>query len=63
MKLYYPDCAAILEAYRTKGIQVIQSGRIDEDLFYYLDTEKTLGYILEVGNNGKVREPEGRFPD
>ncbi len=62
MKLYYPDCAAVLASYRKRGIEVIQSGRIDEDLFYYLDTEKSLGYVLEVGNNGKVREPEGRFP-
>ncbi len=62
MKLYFRDCAAALERLRKQGIAVIQSGKIDADEFYYLDTEKTLGYVIEVGNNGKVRPPERRFP-
>jgi methylmalonyl-CoA/ethylmalonyl-CoA epimerase len=62
MKLYYPDCRAALERFAEQGIRVIQSGRIDADEFYYLDTEKALGYVIEVGNNGKIREPERRYP-
>jgi len=62
MKLYYPDCRAALERYRKLGIDVIQSGKIDADEFYYLDTEKMLGYVIELGNNGRIRDPERRYP-
>jgi len=62
LKLYFPDCHAALEGFRARGIAVIQSGKIDADEFYYLDTEDKLGYIVEVGNNGKIRAPERRFP-
>ena len=43
MKLYYPDCRAALERLRAQGIAIIQSGKIDADEFYYLDTEAALG--------------------
>jgi len=62
LKLYHPDCRSVLEYYSKLGIEVIQSGRIDEDEFYYLDTEKMLGYVIEVGNNGKNRESARRYP-
>ncbi len=62
LKLYYPDCRAALEQFRARGIDVIQSGKIDDDEFYYLDTESELGFIVEVGNNGKIRAPERRYP-
>ena len=51
-----------LEEFKKKGIEVIQSGKFDEDEFYYLDTEASLGTIYEIGNNGKIREPERRYP-
>lgn len=51
-----------LNEYKQKGIEVIQSGKFDEDVFYYLDTEPTLGYLLELGNCGKVREPAKWYP-
>jgi methylmalonyl-CoA/ethylmalonyl-CoA epimerase len=63
LKLYFPDCAAALAKFRNRGIDVIQSGKIDADEFYYLDTEKALGYVIEVGNNGKIRKPERRYPE
>lgn len=63
VKLYYPDCRKALAEYAEKGIEVIQSGKIDEDEFYYLDTEDTVGVVIEIGNNGKIREPERRFPE
>jgi hypothetical protein len=62
VKLFHRDCRAILEQYRGRGIEVIQSGRIDEDEFYYLDTEKSIGYVVEIGNNGTNREPARRYP-
>jgi methylmalonyl-CoA/ethylmalonyl-CoA epimerase len=62
MKLYFADCREVLARYLARGIPVIQSGRFGEDEFYYLDTEKSLGYVLEVGNNGKCPEPAGKYP-
>ena len=62
VKQYYPDCQAALKRFSKLGIEVIQSGKIDKDEFYYLDTESMLGYLVEIGNNGTIREPERRFP-
>lgn len=62
IKLYYRDCQKSLEEFEKKGITVIQSGKFDEDEFYYLDTEDALGSIYEIGNNGKIRAPEQRYP-
>ena len=36
------------------GYPVTQSGRFDEDEHYYLDTEKDFGYIIELGNAGRI---------
>jgi methylmalonyl-CoA/ethylmalonyl-CoA epimerase len=62
MKLFSSDCKAALQRFQAQGIRVIQSGKIDADEFYYLDTEKTLGFIMEIGNNGQIRPPERRYP-
>jgi 4-hydroxyphenylpyruvate dioxygenase-like putative hemolysin len=62
VKFYYPDCQKALKEYEAKGYKVIQSGKIDEDEFYYLDTDKTMGVVVEVGNNGKIRDPEVVYP-
>ncbi|HBE45947.1 MAG: VOC family protein [Spirochaetota bacterium] len=62
IKLYYKDCQSALKKFKEKGVEVIQSGKIDEDEFYYLDTEKALGYVIEIGNNGAIRAPERRYP-
>jgi len=62
IKEWVDDCAETIEAYRTKGIEVIQSGKYEQDEFYYLDTLKTLGVIYEIGNNGEIGPPERVFP-
>ena len=62
VKFYYRDCAAALRHYAGKGYSVVQSGRIDEDEFHYLDTEKDLGIIVEIGNAGTIRPPERWVP-
>jgi methylmalonyl-CoA/ethylmalonyl-CoA epimerase len=62
IKEWVDDCAATIEEYRKKGISVIQSGKYDEDEFYYLDTEPEVGVLYEIGNNGKIREPERTYP-
>ena len=55
------DCQAALQEYEKKGIKVIQSGRIDKDEFYYLDTFNTLGFYYEIGNNGEIPGPDRRW--
>jgi hypothetical protein len=44
------------------GYPVIQSGKFDEDVHYYLDTGRELGYIIELGNAGRIRPAERRYP-
>ena len=41
---------------------MIQSGKFDADEHYYLDTEKDFGYIIELGNGGRIRETDWRYP-
>jgi hypothetical protein len=53
---------AAVEEYQKRGISVIQSGKYGEDEFYYVDTEPEIGELYEIGNNGKVREPERTYP-
>ncbi len=63
IKEWVDDCAATIEEYNKKGIGVIQSGKYDEDEFYYLDTETKLGILYEIGNNGQIRAPERTYPE
>ena len=42
----------------SRGVEVLQSGKYDEDEHYYLDTEAAFGFVYEIGNNGKIRPPE-----
>ena len=63
VKLYYKDCARAVEEYARRGYPVIQCGRIDEDEHYYLDTEKDFGYMIELGNAGRIRAAERSYPD
>jgi methylmalonyl-CoA/ethylmalonyl-CoA epimerase len=61
-KLYYSDCAKAVADYERRGYKVIQSGKFDADEHYYLDTEKDFGYIIELGNGGRIRETDWRYP-
>ena len=62
IKRYYADCTKALEEFKAKGIDVLQSGKIGEDEYYYLDTESTVGVVIEIGNNGRIPPPERRYP-
>lgn len=62
IKLLYRSCESALKRFAAQGIGVIQSGKFDEDEFYYLETEKLFGYVIEIGNNGRIRAPERRYP-
>ena len=46
-----------------KGFEVIQSGKIGQDEFYYMDTEKVFGVVWELGNVGQMpHRPTRRYP-
>jgi methylmalonyl-CoA/ethylmalonyl-CoA epimerase len=62
IKLYYADCAKAVQEYERRGYPVIQSGKFDDDEHYYLDTERDFGYVIELGNVGKIRPAERRYP-
>jgi methylmalonyl-CoA/ethylmalonyl-CoA epimerase len=62
IKLFYADTKKAAADFTARGYPVIQSGRYDEDEHYYLDTERDFGYILELGNAGKIRPGVHRFP-
>ncbi len=62
IKLYYPDCAKAVQDFARRGYPVIQSGKFDDDEHYYLDTEKDFGYVIELGNAGRIRPAERRYP-
>jgi hypothetical protein len=62
IKEWVDDCAKAIEEYKKKGIEVVQCGKYDDDEFYYLDTEPSLGIIYEIGNNGRIRKPERTYP-
>ena len=62
IKLFHADCQKALAGYAKRGYPVIQSGRFDEDEHYYLETEKDFGYIVELGNAGRIPPPERSYP-
>jgi methylmalonyl-CoA/ethylmalonyl-CoA epimerase len=53
-KIYFKDCLKAVADLKRKGYEVIQSGKIGEDEFYYLDTEKDFGVVWELGNVGTM---------
>lgn len=57
------DLPEVLDNYHKKGIEVLQSGKFDEDTFYVLDTEPTLGIIYEISNCGNARPYERIYPN
>ena len=62
IKLYHADCAKAVADYARRGYAVTQSGRFDQDEHYYLDTEADFGYVIELGNAGRIPGPDRRYP-
>jgi hypothetical protein len=62
IKLYYRDCAKALQEFREKGYEVIQSGKIANDEFYYLESSAQVGMTVEIGNAGSIPPPLYRYP-
>lgn len=65
IKEYVDDCQAVIDEFKQKGIQVIQSGRFGFGEYYYFDTEPVLGISFEISTSGgrKHREPDWKYPD
>lgn len=56
-KIVIPDddeLKAYVRELEDKGLKVTQTGWIDHDVHYYLDTYDKLGLTLELGNGGKI---------
>jgi len=62
VSLYTNDLAPLLADYEKAGIGVIQSGKFGKDEFYYLDTERLFGIILEVQTSYADVPPERIYP-
>lgn len=45
-----------------KGLKVTQTGWIDNDVHYYVDSYDKLGLTLELGNGGKIGEAKEVYP-
>jgi methylmalonyl-CoA/ethylmalonyl-CoA epimerase len=56
------ELPAALDSFAARGIRVMQTGWIDDDVHYYLDTEATLGLVYELGNGGRIGPPDRRYP-
>jgi len=52
----------ILKTSRENGIEVIQSGQYNDDIFFYLGTEAILGTVYEVVKGGNLGTPEAIYP-
>ena len=46
------DTKALQTAFKEMGIEVLMSGKIANNIFYYMDTQSLLGIILELIDNG-----------
>lgn len=44
------DFETVIDSYRKQGIEVTQTGQFVKDFHFYLDTEKKLDFIMELGN-------------
>lgn len=56
------EIPAALERFKEKGYAVTQTGWIDGDVHYYLNTQDDLGLVYEIGNGGPIGPPSRRYP-
>jgi hypothetical protein len=56
------EIPAVIERFAQAGCPVMQTGWIDNDVHYYLDTTEKLGMIYEVGNGGQISPAAEVYP-
>lgn len=64
-KIVIPDddeLKAYVKELEEKGLRVMQTAWIDNDVHYYFDTMDKLGLVLELGNGGKIGEAPEVYP-
>lgn len=64
-KIVIPDddeLKAYVQGLEEKGLKVTQTGWIDNDVHYYVDSYEELGLTVELGNGGKIGEAEEVYP-
>ena len=62
VSIYTNDIEPTLNKFREARIGIIQSGKIGKNEFYYLDTERIFGIILEVQTSCGDVPPERIYP-
>ena len=64
LKCSSQDAESIVEKFKKCGGNVLQSARIGDAAFHYLDTESRLGFILELatGRALRYRPPDEVYP-
>jgi methylmalonyl-CoA/ethylmalonyl-CoA epimerase len=55
------DLPHVLADYKSKGINVTQTGQFETDFHYYLDTDLKLDFIIELGNCPHIEIPPERY--
>lgn len=60
-KIEVEDFEKVLAGYREVGIEVTQTGQFEADFHFYLDTEKKVDFIYELGNCPVQDLPPGLF--
>lgn len=64
-KIVIPDdeeLKAYVKELEDKGLKVMQTAWIDNDVHYYLDSYDKLGLIVELGNGGKIGKAPEVYP-
>jgi len=56
------EIPGVLAKLEGDGYSVTQTGWIDGDVHYYLNTQDDLGLVYEIGNGGPIGPPARRYP-
>lgn len=64
LKYSSQDAERIVEQFKRRGGKVLQSAKIGDAAFHYLDTESELGFILELATGRALRDrpPDEVYP-
>lgn len=63
IKLFFKDIDKAVADFKSKGIEALQSGKYNDDIHVYLDTEKSHGFLIEIGNNSEIGPYFKKYPE